>query len=129
MPVTHIYGILDTLQCGPFGCLVKENDICVYFLCLGLGNTFSPHSMLYSCVLCTVLMFNQYQILSLLLSGYGMKQITIQTDLSHQSRVCICAQSQNWNVVSITERDPVVFRCQAHAGKWMNRMMARLPVK
>lgn len=75
MPVTHIYGILDTLQCGPFGCLEKENDICVCFLCLGLGNTFPPP--LYSFVQCTVLTFNQYQILTLLLSGNGITQITL----------------------------------------------------
>lgn len=57
------------------------------------------------------------------------RRVLNRLDLSHHSRVCVCAQSQNWNVVSITERDPVVFRCQAHAGKWMNWMKARLPVK
>lgn len=75
-----------------------------------------------------LLMFNQSQILTLLPSGHENANVN-RLYPSHHFRVRVCAQSQNWNMVSITERDPVVFCCQAHVGKERNCMKSHQPVK
>lgn len=75
-----------------------------------------------------LLMFNHSQILTLLPSGNENANVN-RLCPSHHSRVGVCAQSQNWNMVSITERDPVVLCCQAHDDKGMNWMKTRQPAK
>lgn len=75
-----------------------------------------------------LLMFNQSHILTPLPSSHENANVN-KFYPSHHLRVRVCAQSQKWNMVSITERYPVVFYCQAHVGKGMNWMKSCQPVK